>query len=352
MNQVTHGGNVWQGADPSEWLDYSANIRPGGAPEWVKEALQKAMDNISYYPATDMHRARKGLADYLELPETYVQPASGGASAIELATRCGMNQVLLCAPCFGEYKGAALKMGLPVETVVLLQEDRSIASPAKAVKDTLQERTLIWLCSPMNPTGHTFTRQEILDLLDLARERRCRVALDEAFIDFCPGASNRDLVRTWPELIVTGSMTKILGIPGVRLGYLCSQDALQLGSKCLPWELNCFAEEVAVQLPFHQDEMLADAQQSALRTQVFSEGLRSLGLTVYPSSSNFVLVDLGRDAEPVIEALKEKKILVRRCMDFAGIDDGKHLRLAVKDDKTNLKFLITLKEILTCAENH
>ena len=129
MNQVTHGGNVWQGADPSEWLDYSANIRPDGAPEWVKEALQKAMDNISYYPATDMHRARKGLADYLELPETYVQPASGGASAIELATRCGMNQVLLCAPCFGEYKGAALKMGLPVETVVLLQEDRSIASP-------------------------------------------------------------------------------------------------------------------------------------------------------------------------------------------------------------------------------
>ena len=138
MNQVTHGGNVWQGTDPSEWLDYSANIRPGGAPEWVKEALQKAMDNISYYPATDMHRARKGLADYLELPETYVQPASGGASAIELATRCGMNQVLLCAPCFGEYKGAALKMRLPVETVVLLQKDRSIASPAEAVKDTLQ----------------------------------------------------------------------------------------------------------------------------------------------------------------------------------------------------------------------
>ena len=352
MNGVTHGGNVWQGGDPSEWLDYSANIRPDGAPAWVKAALQKAMNNISYYPATDMHRARKGLADYLELPEAYVQPASGGASAIELATGCGMNQVLLCAPCFGEYKGAAVKQGIPVETIVLLQEDRSIAHPAEAVKDTLQDRTLIWLCSPMNPTGHTFSRAEILDLLDLAREKRCRVALDEAFIDFCPGESCRDLVKFWPELIVTGSMTKILGIPGVRLGYLCSQDAQQLGSRCLPWELNCFAEEIAAQLPLHKDEILADAAKSALCTAVFSEGLRSLGLTVYPSKSNFVLVDLGRDAEPVIEALKEKKILVRRCMDFAGIADGRHLRLAVKDDKTNLKFLHTLKEILTCAENH
>ena len=352
MNTVTHGGNVWQGSGPGEWLDYSANIRPDGAPAWVKEALRQAMDNISYYPPVDMHRARKGLAEYLELPEQFVQPASGGASAIELATRCGMNQVLLCAPCFGEYKGAALKAGLPVETVVLLRKDRSIASPAEAIRDTLQERTLIWICSPMNPTGHTFSRQEILDLLDLAREHRSRVALDEAFIDFCPGASNRDLIKTWPELIVTGSMTKILGIPGVRLGYLCSQDALQLGGKCLPWELNCFAEEVAAQLPAHKEEMLADAEASRLRTESFTKQLQELGLAVYPSASNFVLIDLGRDAEPVIEALKGKKILVRRCMDFAGIDDGRHLRLAVKDEESNQLFIHTLKEILTCAENH
>ena len=52
-----------------------------------------------------------------------------------------------------------------------------------------------------------------------------------------------------------------------------------------------------------------------------------------------------------VEALKEKKLLVRRCMDFEGIDDGQHVRLAVKDDRSNQKFLLTLKEILTCAEN-
>ena len=36
---MTHGGNVWAGGDPAEWLDYSANIRPGGPPEWVRAAL-------------------------------------------------------------------------------------------------------------------------------------------------------------------------------------------------------------------------------------------------------------------------------------------------------------------------
>lgn len=351
MSNITHGGNVWQGGDPSKWLDYSANIRPEGAPEWVKKALRAAVKNVAYYPATDMHRARKGLAAYLELPEEYVQPASGGASAIELATRCGAERVMLCSPCFGEYKGAAEKAGLPVENVCLLDGSRNVVSPAEALEDGLDSGMLIWICSPMNPVGHTFSRQEIEDLLALARRKNCRVALDEAFIDFCPGASRRDLVLQWPELIVVGSLTKILGIPGVRLGYLCAQDALELGRNCLPWELNCFAEGVAMELPAHKDEILADAKQSRFRTESFRQGLQSLGLYVYPSQSNFVLVDLGREADPVIEALKEKKILVRRCMDFEGVNDGQHVRLAVKDDRSNQKFLLTLKEILTCAEN-
>ena len=39
---MIHGGNVWQGDGPGGWLDYSANIRPEGAPEWVREALLAA----------------------------------------------------------------------------------------------------------------------------------------------------------------------------------------------------------------------------------------------------------------------------------------------------------------------
>ena len=350
--EITHGGNVWKGGDPGKWLDYSSNIRPEGAPDWVRKVMRAAIKNVSYYPATDMHRARKGLADYLELPEEFVQPASGGASAIELAARCGMQRAMLCSPCFGEYGASARKAGIPVESVCLLDGARRIVSPAEALEEELGRGMIIWLCSPMNPTGHAFSRQEILDLLALARRKSCRVALDEAFIDFCPGTSCRDLVRDWPELIVTGSLTKILGIPGARLGYLCAQDAIELGNNCIPWELNCFAESVAIELPQHKEEIVKDAAASHRRTQVFTEGLRSLGLYVYPSQTNFVLVDLGREADPVIEALKEKKILVRRCMDFEGISDGRHIRLAVKDDKTNQKFLFTLKEILTCAENH
>jgi histidinol-phosphate/aromatic aminotransferase/cobyric acid decarboxylase-like protein len=158
------------------------------------------------------------------------------------------------------------------------------------------------------------------------------------------------LIETHPQLIVVGSLTKILGIPGVRLGYLCAQDAEDLGANCLPWELNCFAEAIAVELPAHKREMLCDADENVLQRGLFTEGLRALGLYVYPSASNFILADLGRPATPVAAALKERHILVRECLDFEGLADGHYLRLAVKDEPSNVRFLTTLKEIL-CAEN-
>ena len=50
---MTHGGNVWQGEGPKHWLDYSANLRPEGAPEWVKSALLRNVDDARIHGGLD-----------------------------------------------------------------------------------------------------------------------------------------------------------------------------------------------------------------------------------------------------------------------------------------------------------
>ena len=95
-----------------------------------------------------------------------------------------------------------------------------------------------------------------------------------------------------------------------------------------------------------------EGNESAAARERFRTALEDLGIFVYPSSANFFLCDFGREVRPIEDYLKERMILVRRCMNFVGIDDGRHLRLAVKDDASNTRFIKTLEEALQCAENH
>ena len=346
-----HGGNVWQGGDPSLWLDYSANVRPDGPPPWVREALADAIGRARYYPALDMAAAVKGLSEFLSLPPETVLPTAGGASAIALASHLEAERMLLLSPCFGEYSVQIRARGFEPVPVPLLREGNRTASLMEAAEPVLREGDCLWLCNPLNPLGTGFSGEEVSSLLSLAEARGARLIVDEAFIGYCPDCSVQALVPDRPRLAVTGSLTKLLGIPGVRLGYLCSAELSSLLAHQLPWELSCFAEAVAEALPFHKEELAEEAVLNDGRRESFVRGLTELGLFVYPSRANFVLADLGRDVFPVVEALRKKHILVRLCSDFPGLDDGRHLRLAVKDDKQNAAFLAALKEAMTCAEN-
>ena len=91
---MTHGGNVWQGDRPEVWLDFSANLRPEGLPEWVKRALLAGVERARYYPDPEMKRARAGLAAYAGVEPERILPTPGGAAAIDLALGLDAGRVL------------------------------------------------------------------------------------------------------------------------------------------------------------------------------------------------------------------------------------------------------------------
>ena len=352
-NASNHGGNVWAGGAPSEWLDYSANIRPGGPPEWVRAALLRAMDNVPYYPQLSMERSRDALGRFLGLPSGAVLPTAGGIAAISLAAGLKVDRVRIPAPAFLEYSQLSERNGLEVELRPLLSDDHRVLRPAEALGRDLRENTCLWLCNPSNPVGAGFAPQEIAELLAIAEERSCVLVVDEAFIDYCPENTVKDLLAAHPRLLITGSMTKILGIPGVRLGYAAGFGLLDgLAARQDPWNLNCFAESVLLDLPDHAGDIAEECARNRVRRESFRAGLEALGIYVYPSSANFFLCDFGRTVRPIEDKLKERRILVRRCMNFPGVDDGRHLRLAVKDERSNGIFLKNLEEAMQCAENH
>lgn len=345
---MMHGGNVWQGANPGQWLDFSANLRPEGAPDWALQAMQRGMENVRYYPDPEMKRAAAALAKYLGVDADCVCPTAGGISAIQMANHLPARETLLLTPCFGEYEQLAQS---PVRKLSLIRNRHEIALPDAI---PLQKDSLVWLCNPMNPVGCAFSPEDIRALLDQIEAQGAYLAVDEAFIKYCPENSALHCIKNHDRLLIAGSMTKILGVPGVRIGYLCAQPKLlqKLKARQLTWELNCFAEAVICALPDHADEIRADAARNADRRRALIEGLEGLGVFVYPSQSACVLADFGRPTAPIAEKLLQKNILVRSCMNFDGINDGRHLRLAVRDEISNRRLIQALQEVLTCAENH
>ena len=45
---MKHGGNVWDDNRPAQWLDFSANLRPEGTPEWVRHVMEEALKDTRY----------------------------------------------------------------------------------------------------------------------------------------------------------------------------------------------------------------------------------------------------------------------------------------------------------------
>lgn len=323
---MRHGGNVWAGASPGIWLDFSANLRPEGTPDWVIQTMADAIKDTRYYPDRSMKAARRGLAAYLGVPEERVLPTAGGAAAIDLCLSVEQGTVLTWPVTFGEYA------------------ERSAVWKRRTGRweGSCRSGDTVMLCNPNNPTGRALSRREMLSIGRQAVRQGGSLVVDEAFIAYCDENTLRYDVRQ--GISVVGSLTKILCIPGVRLGYVCAapERIRLLESLAVTWSLNTFASAVAAELPNHVQEIRADTQRNIVRREQLAKRLQSLGAQVWPSHSNFLLVDFGRDMTSCVQALKERKILVRTCDSF-GL--GPHfLRIAVRTEQDHDRLTEALRK--------
>ena len=325
---VIHGGDVWRGALPEDYLDFSANLNPEGPPQWVREALALGLERARFYPDLSGAAARRGMAAHLGLPEDCVLVTAGGIEAASLAAQLP-GQHGIVQPTFQEYGR-------------LCGEYHNIFRE-KLHGYTFLEGENVWLCNPNNPTGDVLKRNEMMELLGKAEKEGARLVVDEAFIEYCPENSVADLVKAHPGLVILGSLTKILAIPGIRLGYMAaSPNVIEgLASHPLPWRLNSLADAVAAALPGHEADFEAIRLLNARRRAAFARALEALGVRVYPSDANFLLCDFGRDMRPEIDALRKRRILLRPCGMFPGLTHG-HVRLCVRTEAENERLIEAL----------
>ncbi|NLO49226.1 MAG: aminotransferase class I/II-fold pyridoxal phosphate-dependent enzyme [Clostridiales bacterium] len=343
MDSHGHGGDIF--AYENIRYDFSVNINPLGMPESVKRAVAAHISDFETYPDTKYRALRAAISDMEQQNASHIVCGNGAADLIyRLCQSIKPENVLVCAPSFSEYERAAAQAGANI-LVHRLAEDNGFCLTDNILGDITEDINMVFLCSPNNPTGAVIPFELIEKAAGKAAENNALLVLDECFLDFTDAKSAKSLILTYGNLVILKAFTKIFAMAGLRLGYILCSDSdvlekVDLTGQC--WSVSAPAQYAGIAACKLSDFVSRTRELISRERSFLTRGLRSLGLTVFSSNANFLLL---RCALPLKEMLLEKGILIRSCLNFRSLDDS-YFRVAVKAREANTALLDALGEVL------
>jgi histidinol-phosphate aminotransferase len=324
--QIADNLRFLKSASGGSLVNLSMNENPEPPLELLQSPPLEALAQVHRYPIESAERLRQRLAALHELPADQVLVTNGATEAISFIPRAlyGPHVRALLPDCtFTAYRSACAAAGLAVDEVPteLAGSSQSAArSELTALSRSVGPMTkLIFLANPNNPTGAYFTHGELAHFLSTLPPWVV-VVLDEAYKDYAPELDLPDsaaLRRQHRNLLVMRTFSKSYGIAALRVGYLLGDATLlgRLEKARDPFSGNLFGHAAALGL-LEQPELLPRVvERNRARRALLTAALRELGLLVYPSAANFVLVDLPQRGEDFAQLLRARGILVRTLTD-------------------------------------
>ncbi|OGW48045.1 MAG: threonine-phosphate decarboxylase [Nitrospirae bacterium RBG_13_41_22] len=347
-NSVEHGGNIYRLAEElkiqeRKVIDFSSSVNPLGVSKKVKAEVRKHLKYLHNYPDPEAKRLRKRLAQYHGIDLETILCGNGSIELIYLIARALKPQkVLIPAPTFSEYERACTtSCKSQVASYELKKEDDFNINPEEFV-EAMKGCDMAFLCNPNNPTGRLLKKEGVRKIADTAKELKCYLIVDEAFIDFCPEETVINEVQNNSYLIVLRSMTPFYALPGLRIGYGIFPMHLirTLKEHKEPWTVNSLAQRAAVVAL--KDKVYRNETLRLIKAvkQFFEKNFKKVGIEYFHSDTNFYLIRI-ENANEISRQLGRKGMLVRECKEFRGLDNT-YLRIAVKSHRENT---ILIKEL-------
>jgi histidinol-phosphate aminotransferase len=312
----------------------------------LTEALTR---DLHRYPDAGAHELRATLARQMGVDGTELSLGNGSDELLGLlcATfaepRKGKQaSILYAAPGFVVYKTAAISHGLGVVEVPFgpgfaADENTLLEAVAR------EKPNLVFLATPNNPTGTSWSRATIAKLL--VQHDDVITVVDEAYLAYSDARTCVDLALSHPHCLVLGTLSKI-GLAALRVGFLIGRPEViaEVEKVRPPYNLDTLSQRAAT-LMLHKHKAELDshyAEVKAERTRL-GAALTKLGLEVFPSQANFFLVRTP-EATALHHALAERGVLVRN-FDRPGPLAG-CLRITVGNAEENNWLLDALKASL------
>ncbi|VXC20027.1 histidinol-phosphate transaminase [Maribacter litoralis] len=310
------------------------------------DANENPFENgVNRYPDPQQRGLKAILAEQKGIKEENILLGNGSDEVLDLLFRafCEPKQdnIITLPPTYGMYKVLS-GINLVENREVLLNDD--FQPNVEGILNTIDSNTkLLFICSPNNPTGNSFSTSIIEELLTSFNGL---VIIDEAYIDFSSEESWTSKLADYPNLIVTQTLSKAYGMAGIRLGLcMASTEIIAVLNKIKPpYNVNQLTQDKAIERVLDIKGVKEEVTKILTERSNLIEALKAVSFveTIYPTDANFILAKVD-DATLRYNQLLEKGVVVRNRTTQPLCENT--LRFTVGTQKENESLINALKRL-------
>ncbi len=297
------------------------------------------------YPDPYQKKLKNAISTLKGVSIDQILLGNGSDEVLDLILRAfcnpGIDNIITLPPTYGMYKVLAAINN--IENIEVLLTKEFGLNVNEILNVTNAKSKVLFLCSPNNPTGNSFSTEKIEKLLN---NFKGLVVLDEAYIDFSTKKSWLNRLNEFPNLIITQTLSKAYGLAGIRLGicYASPQIISILNKIKPPYNVNGLTQKKALKKLGKTNGVQKQVASIVKQRKKLIHSLNKIAFIskIHPTDANFILVEVD-DATERYNQLIDKKIVVRNrtlqplCKNC--------LRITVGTKKDNEKLINALKEL-------
>ena len=270
-------------------------------------------NGVNRYPDPQQSNVKVVLGKMKNINPKQILLGNGSDEVLDLLFRAfcepKVDNIISLPPTYGMYNVLANINNVENKEVLLTNDFQpQVEAILEAVTPTTK---IIFLCSPNNPTGNSFSTESVTTLLE---KFNGFVVIDEAYIDFSDKASWLEKLDQYPNLIITQTLSKAYGLAGIRLGicYASAEVITILNKIKPPYNVNELTQLRALERLSDQAKIQNEITSIiAQRTELLSVLDKvSFVEKIYPTEANFILIKVD-DANKRYDELIAKGIVIR-----------------------------------------
>jgi histidinol-phosphate aminotransferase len=334
-------------------IKLASNENPLGPSPAALAAMQRTLGELWLYPDGNGHELKTALARKHGVAASQITLGNGSNDLLVILAETFLTPDV--AAVYSQYAfaiyglvvqatGARARVTPAYAPTAAMPYGHDLDAMAAAIDASTR---LVFIANPNNPTG-TWNRGADVQAFLQRVPATTIVVLDEAYFEYsrefdCPDAT--EFLREYPNLVVLRTFSKAHALAGLRVGYAISHAGVadMLNRVRQPFNVSLpglAAAEATLGDPLQVQRAVALV---AAGRKLFAAELPRLGVRLHPSAGNFVLADVGQEAQPVFERLLRKGVIVRP---MAGYGLPRCLRITYGTEPQNQRLVSALADSL------